>query len=302
MKYKNLEKKIKEWDLPSENIAALEHLIEKNKSSIKNMNINLINFKTYEDLVSALNSLQAMQSTNEVNKIIPKELSDYKNEKTNDLLKILLNYVEEDYVRKLLLKNTEQVSSSEDLEKLIFKEYQLYIDSSKKDIEKKVSNMKLIKTIINDSNLMLLRINDYNSLIQINTSKNWCITQNIKDFEVYLDRYGYFYLLIDYTKENSDKNYMIGFNKGKSFIGFNNNNKIINESYVKDIIGAGYIYIEDDLKKNYKIEPNHDNCHNSFETNRNQKLLDDLDESISRNQNAMKKYLLGSGYGEYIKN
>lgn len=291
MKYQNFEKKIKEWKLTCEQTEYAKSLIEKNKSIIKNMNVNMLNFNNYDELINALKSLQGISLTNHIEKFIPKELIIYKNEKIVNLLKILLNYVEDDYIRKLLFKNREKISSSDTLEKLIFKEYQLYIDSSKMDIEEKIENMKSVKMILNDSNLMVLRITSYKSLININTSKNWCITKGKNEFKNYIDQYGYFYLLINYNKKSNDKDYMIGFNKGKKFIGFDNKNKSVDESYIKNVIGCDdFILIEKDLKNNYKIEESIKYQETSSSPLR-EMLLDTLEERLAANKVVLQNSL-----------
>jgi hypothetical protein len=290
MKHQNLEKKIKEWKLTTEQSELVKDLVDKNKSIIKNMNVNILNFNQYNDLINALKSLQVISIANKVSKIIPKEIVLYKNEKIVNLLQILLNYVEEDYVRKLLFKNRDNISSSDSLEKIIFKEYQLYVDSSKKEIEVKISDMKSVKVILNESNLMILRINSYKSLVNINTSKNWCITKEKNEFKNYIDQYGYFYLLINYRKNSNDKDYMIGFNKGKTFIGFDNKNTTITESYIKNIIGCdSFLLIEQDLNDNYKIEESIQ--YQTTTSPLREMLLDTLEERLVANKITLQNSL-----------
>lgn len=286
MKFKFLDKKTKEWNLTANQKHELEKLINDNHDIIKSMNVNLSNFNDFDEIVEAIYSLIDIKTRNNVKKAIPKELMSLKSKKVSDIIVVLLNYVSIDYLRQLLLKNRKDLKTSEEIERFLFKEYRLYVDSSKRDVENKVKNLEDIKVIVNESGLMVLNIKSYESFMQINPSKNWCIAKNKQEFDAYRKDYGEFYILINYMKDVSSKNYMIGFNKGNSFVAFNNSNKRVYEEEIKDVLGKYVTLVEKDLKKEQMLLSREAKGFSNKTYTSN-----DLEKSIARNKKALESFM-----------
>lgn len=236
-KYKNLDKKIQDWDITEDEYSSFIEKYEKNKENIKKMGINILSFSSYIQAIEALNNLENIYETNRANKeAVPREFDTYQTNQSKNLIKLLMdNGVNLKSLRNMLLGSKKYIKSPEDLDSYLSKEYFIVKNWSKNFFINKTKESNSITLVKENEDYLIVSIENYHDLKIINATQKWCITREEECFNNYKKNYGKFYMKISYNLPTTDKDFLWGFNVGKNIVGFNNNNNSINEEEIKKL-------------------------------------------------------------------
>ena len=236
-------------------LVMIEHIIMWNENYSKQVNklskgtITAYNsrdaiFNLYEELTSIRANKRANDSMNMFNTNQKKALKSFS--LTNRHIDILNKFGRLSFKKKInFIRKVSTIDSPDEILKQMLYLTNSQFEWSKESLVDYINNAENINAniIINNDNILLVKVNDYDTVKFLARTTNWCISKNKRYWDDYVGKRGKNinqYVLFDFSKDEDDNLSIVGFtvNDKKGITNahdFTNENLMDNEPTIENI-------------------------------------------------------------------